>query len=1359
MKKKLCCILMIIILLLNSSIMVLISEAIETAKNENEKQKIKALAEINLTKYDNYNTITDDGKGGDKGVLVQFNFKTGIEFAEDVEYKPLKETTTNIALPWIGNFVPSRVEVIIKSTQATNGKKDAKYTYHSSTGILSITAENSDYTQRVDNARDEYEIICIYRSECYTENQENNLRVELSTKETLDDKENTTITARLEEKYTCKDNISGVISTEHQTGDIYDGYIKANKLNSENKYETSYNERLKIMVSNKDIAPKIEVKEFSEIALYTDASIDKEKILDILGDKGSIDILDESANIIKTINKDSETDENGKIKFTYENRIKNLTIQLNDIEKEGIIEILNTRIIEPTAEIINNTITTQVEIKGINTITTQTKDEEGKEITQTEDVTKYERQEQNDVQIKSAVSNIDLKLTNNAFANVKPNNTDIRLTLRMDNPKYSLFKNPNISIEMPKEMESVDIGTPEIMYDNNTFEVVSSNVATNDNGNKVINIQLQGEQTTYNKTSLIKGVNIVIPTTISLTKILENKTQNIKCTYSNEMTGTTESTEKEVTLLNKIVNNDMNLYQATTEDKTPTITVTKDISAGNKKEIYERQVQKITLTVKNNTNTDIANINLQDEIPTEFIYASVVGDQGNLNDYVEDEKITIYQNKIEKLKANETTKFEYYVRIKQSQEIQGKTVTSKATATIDGNTEKFESNTIENTIKESKFQIDMVATTNTDGLYTAGTKIKYKIVAKNITNETLTGVTITSVIPEEATFSEALYLKYDEEAKCYVREYSDEYINKNYEESKKNVIWDIGTLEAGKEAGVMVEIELNEIQDNKDTRIVTTTASVKAENTQEYISNKEEIIELNKGKGQVKLETNLKDKYVYEGDEFQYIATVTNTGNITIDDAILVDELPKGIKGLEANYCVQGGIEQTLTISQEANLSFSLEPGETFTAKISVLADELADGVEKLEVKNFVKVSSYSINEMTSNEIVNVILKKASSPSEDPSNPTNPDNPTDNPTDDPSDNPSDNPTTPDVSKDGYNISGTAWLDENQNGCREENEKLVSGMQVNLYYESGEIAKDSNGKKITTTTGDDGKYIFSNLKQGDYVVAFLYDNNEYTTTEYQKNGVSENVNSDALETQIEENDEEKTVGLTDTISLTNTDALNIDIGLIKNGIFDLKLEKTISKVIVQNSKKTKTYEFANQKSKTSKVEIDRKTANSTTIVVEYKISVTNEGEVAGYAQEIVDYMPEEFEFNSELNSDWYLMDENLTSTSLSETLIKPGETASLNLVLTKKLTEDDFTTITNTAEISEDYNEKLISDIDSTPGNEDEDEDDMSSASLIIAVGTGTAVTYTTFVIIMICIIGFGIYIIKKNILGKEENNE
>lgn len=41
------------------------------------------------------------------------------------------------------------------------------------------------------------------------------------------------------------------------------------------------------------------------------------------------------------------------------------------------------------------------------------------------------------------------------------------------------------------------------------------------------------------------------------------------------------------------------------------------------------------------------------------------------------------------------------------------------------------------------------------------------------------------------------------------------------------------------------------------------------------------------------------------------------------------------------------------------------------------------------------------------------------------------------------------------------------------------------------------------------------------------------------------------------------------------------------------------------------------------------------------VTEYKIKVTNEGNVAGYAKNIVDYMPKGMQFISELNPSWYI----------------------------------------------------------------------------------------------------------------------
>ena len=480
------------------------------------------------------------------------------------------------------------------------------------------------------------------------------------------------------------------------------------------------------------------------------------------------------------------------------------------------------------------------------------------------------------------------------------------------------------------------------------------------------------------------------------------------------------------------------------------------------------------------------------------------------NGYIEDEKITVYEKNIEKLQAKETLTFEYYVRVEQGQEIQEKKVSTKAKATIKSTSETFESNVIENTIKESKFQIDMVASSNATSIWTAGNTINYKIVVKNITNEKLTGVTVTNVMPEGTTFNEAFYLQFDEKQNSYIKEYSEEYMNKNYNQNKKMVTWNIGDLDAGKEVGVYVSITLDEIQDNSDTKVIINTAAVKADNTQEYISNKEEIEEINKGTYKVELGTNLESKYLYEEDEFEYIVKITNTGNISIDNIIMSDELPKGLSGIQAIYAVEGKQEQTVSIERNVELSFSLKPGEVFIAKILVVADELEEGVEQLEVKNQVEVSSVFINDMTSNEVVNIILKKKDEPT-DPSDPTDPTVPTDptNPTE------PTNPTTPKIS-----ISGIAWIDENENGKRDTDEQTYSNMTVMLYdYKNNSFVKE-NGQNIKVETNSDGTYEFTNLDKGQYIVVFLYDTNTYKLTEYQKDGILESKNNDVITNTIE-----------------------------------------------------------------------------------------------------------------------------------------------------------------------------------------------------------------------------------------------
>ena len=223
------------------------------------------------------------------------------------------------------------------------------------------------------------------------------------------------------------------------------------------------------------------------------------------------------------------------------------------------------------------------------------------------------------------------------------------------------------------------------------------------------------------------------------------------------------------------------------------------------------------------------------------------------------------------------------------------------------------------------------------------------------------------------------------------------------------------------------------------------------------------------------------------------------------------------------------------------------------------------------------------------------------------------------------------------------------------------------------------------------------------------------------------------------------------GVTNTIKITNKDIQNIDIGLYESQKFDLKLDKYITKITVNTpSAGVKTYNV--NKSQLEKVETKAREVGKSNIIIEYTIVVTNEGKLAGYATKLADYLPKNVRFNTELNEDWYSTDDNNTiyNASLQKTLLKPGESKEVKLVLSAQITNNNIgTIINNNAEIYESYNEYGEHDMDSVEGNKGEGEDDMSKADIILSTATGTIVLYLTLAIAVILIISIGIILIKR----------
>ena len=220
--------------------------------------------------------------------------------------------------------------------------------------------------------------------------------------------------------------------------------------------------------------------------------------------------------------------------------------------------------------------------------------------------------------------------------------------------------------------------------------------------------------------------------------------------------------------------------------------------------------------------------------------------------------------------------------------------------------------------------------------------------------------------------------------------------------------------------------------------------------------------------------------------------------------------------------------------------------------------------------------------------------------------------------------------------------------------------------------------------------------------------------------------------------------------------------DIDKEYLKLKYFDLALLKWVSQVSVTQDGKTTvtdtghTVETARDEDPVL-VTIDSKKLDSVVVKFIYDIRVENQGEIEGYATELKDHIPEGLKFVAEDNPDWEQVDENtITTNALKDTLLQPGDTASVRVVLTWINGADNVNLKVNYAEISEDYNEWGIPDIDSTPDNWENTpgEDDDDEAPVLLTLKTGQMPVYFILGFGILAVATTGIYFIKKYVYDR-----
>ena len=760
-------------------------------------------------------------------------------------------------------------------------------------------------------------------------------------------------------------------------------------------------------------------------------------------------------------------------------------------------------------------------------------------------------------------------------------------------------------------------------------------------------------------------------------------------------------------------------------------TTLKALVAGNESsEVKENEVLRYAVVVSNTGSEDMKNIKVSAKVPdgTTFVNSDQLNNEVVLDEvqFEDSEKKDVEFN-IDSLAQGQTITKYYEVKVNDG--MANKEISNTVTTQY-GEVTKT-SNEVKTNIKEGKVELKLISTDATDGKVEAGYSYRYVLLLTNKSDKDIKNANVKFNTNDTAKISKISYTE-DDSGKS----------ESNVDNITLNII----------KAGETKEILMYATMEKKDMTAISAKVSTdKVDYNSNEISTKiDSFVVL-----EMKATSENSGNYVKSGDKITYKINIKNTGTKTAESIVLKDWFDGNValsKVLKNGEEIQAS-EYTIIADSNKNKSRlgidvpSLNAGESVEYQIEVVVNTIYGNTSAIEIINEMSLEEYNM-EVTNAKIQHILQPDKDFVDVDPDD--NNGNVDPGKKEDSSTDNGDNSTN--GNKKYVIISGTAWVDADENGQKDNQEQTAEGITVKLLdVTTNKFVKDSKGNDLEVKTSSTGFYSFDRVQKGQYLVVFEYDTTKYGLTTFEKSGVSNEMNSKVVNKTINVDGTDRKVAATEIINVDAENIANINIGLITAKTYDLQLDKYISKVTVQNNKTvTNSYNDVTL----AKAEIDAKQVNSTTVVVEYTIKVTNKGDVTAYVKKIADYLSSDFKFSSELNKDWYQSGNTVYCSSLSNEKLEPGESKEVTLTVIKQMKENNTGLVNNTAEIAESYNELGLTDVNSTEGNKVKGENDMGSADLIISIRTGQVVTTVLLIISSIVILGVAIYFVRKLIINR-----
>ena len=763
------------------------------------------------------------------------------------------------------------------------------------------------------------------------------------------------------------------------------------------------------------------------------------------------------------------------------------------------------------------------------------------------------------------------------------------------------------------------------------------------------------------------------------------------------------------------------------------------------------EVIKYKIEVSNVGSEDINNVAVQAVVPDG---TTLVEPEDNYeytgSSYYKELEDRIYEDTIETLSVGQVITKEYEVRVNNDTAV-GTNLVSKSSIMYGDVTKESEETNLITANGDIRVTVKRVTDRSTD-LYENGS-IQYFAIVENISDVTQNNVTVKTNLPsslevtrlnlitnmaaEEVT-DDDIHNTSENTIETETSEVTEDEITGDFETTQTEQIdyqdeINIGTIEPGQNKVLSYDTKIKTLEDSQ-----TLNFSVMAQIGEDEYRSNIAVDNVKKADISLSMSADPDGNYLKAGDTLKYTINVKNNGTQDINDLIVKDTISSSLTVNKVSF--DGEEIAELKGNNNIEIRCNIAAGSESNIEIETLVNYSEGRTEAEAITNVAYAELLSKRIATTQEITHIIEanQSQSGGNEDPGSDNN---------NDVEDN--------DIANGKGIITGVAWFDENSNGQKDAEEQVVSDVKVQLYNtETNNLVKKQDGSILEATTNENGVYVLDHIGNGRYIVIFNYDNSAYGLTVYKAEGVSQTDNSDAMMKEVTIDGVTQEVASTDIIEINEENVSDINVGFIRLQNFDLQLQKFVSRIVIQDSSGSTVREYDDET--LARAELDAKRVNGATVLIEYKIRVSNVGEVDGYVRRIADYMPNDLKFSSELNKDWYQTSDGLYNASLANDVIKPGESRELTLILTKDMTENNVGLINNTAEIDESYNELGIADSNSTPGNRVNGENDMGSADVLLGIRTGGAI-YIGGAVAAVVILGVVAFIVIKK--RKNQNEE